>query len=315
MDWSMLTQQKGGWGIEDLSAQYVLVKTSTIKPDTSTTKGVCLMLRKTLPILMSLIIILGLAGPASAAGPEPTTCDLIWFGPDGGDVYFTGEGSVVYNETSQVANVSCDYTFDFTSGDWMDVAGVCEIYPDFCNPSQTVFTLHGWYWYSEEYGFAEDVTWRVKADGEAHFTAQVAPGQCNHSWNLSYTYLPTEPWTEGTHSYYFIEVIGEDQYPFDPVVFSVSEDATLFDSNVRMGPYLLRSIEGVVDTIHPAQEAFIQVTYLRRMPRFLEWERDNLTLLLVIDDGEPITLQHGPITNGCASSHDNLFLRNWGYIH
>lgn len=279
------------------------------------------MLKKTVFILVSLVIVFGMAGSASATKPAPTTCWLVGMTPEYDFEWFEVEGKVSYNETAQVYNVSCRYKFDYDSGEWLDVATVCEIVPFACNPSHTMFMWNGLGWESE-YGYTEDTTYQVNHNGNAKFFAQLAPGQCDsYLSSVSWTYLPLEEWAPGLHTYQFTEVYSDgNEFAFDPVEFWVDENAPLLEPHVRMGLLNLKSSEGELDlpyTIHPEQETFMQATYLSTLHEDMVWLSDNLVYELVIDDGEPITLLPGPVTNACTTVYgDNpgAFQRDWGYV-
>jgi hypothetical protein len=276
------------------------------------------MLKKTVLILMSLIIIFSLTGSASAKKPEPTYCEMFWLRSDPNEwpsVWV--EGKMTYNETAQVYNISCRYEFDFDSGEWVDFATMCSELPWACNPSQTMFKVNGLGWYSD-FAYTVDTTYLVSPNGQAKFFAQYAPEQCQSEYkSVSYTYLPLEEWTPGTHTYQFTEISEYGVYPSDPVEFTVDKKVWLLDSNVRLGYSSLSSDEGILDpyTINPKQETYIQDTFLNAINiEELEWVRKNMTVQLVIDGGDPIDLQPGPIVNYCSASNDGAYEREWGYV-
>lgn len=148
------------------------------------------MLKKSIFILFAAILVLSLAGSATATKPAPVYCDLFWLDANYDFAFWLVEGKMAYHETAQLYNASCRYKFDFTSGEWVDVATLCYLFPDYCNPSHTMFTFVGWEWYSE-YGVAVDTIYQVHQNGQARYHAQLAPKQCDNQYTaMNYTYLP-----------------------------------------------------------------------------------------------------------------------------
>lgn len=276
------------------------------------------MLKKTVLILMSMLIILGLAGSASAAGPEPVICELYWLDMDGNLVFFPVEGIMTYNETAQVYNISCRYTFDFDSGEWLDFATMCSWLSWACNPSRSTLTIKALGWESPV-GYTSDDVYQVFQNGKAKYDAQVAPGQCTSEMkSVSWTYLPVEGWDPGIHTYQFIEIYSDGSvWEYDPVEVMVDANAPLLDSHVRMGLGALTSAEGLLDTntINPDQGTYFQGTYANGINiDDLKWLRDNMNFQLIIDGNDPIVLLPGPLVNNCSTwNNKGAYQRVWGY--
>jgi hypothetical protein len=273
------------------------------------------MSKKIILILFSLVLVLSMAGSAAAKKPAPTYCVLFWMDGNYDFQFFLVEGKTTWNEAAQVYNATCRYTFDFDSGEWVDLATMCAIFPDYCNPSHTMLTVTAWGWESE-YGYTEDTIYQIGQNGKARYFAQLAPGQCTNEYtSSSYTYLPLEEWTPGSHSYYFIETGPDGTIEHDPIEFMVDENAPLLDSNVRLGAVNLRSAEGILDPslINPEQETYVQLTWMATRD-YATYLHDNYSIQLVIDDGEPILLMAGPVVNNCSSFNDGAFQRDWGYV-
>jgi hypothetical protein len=257
-----------------------------------------------------------MTGSATANKPAPTYCLLFWVDGNYDLQIFLAEGKTTWNETAQVYNATCRYTFDFDSGEWVDLATMCALVPDYCNPSHTLFTFTKWGWESD-YGYTEDTIFQVGQNGKARYFAQLAPGQCTNEYtSISYTYLPLEEWTPGSHSYNFIEVTPDGTTVFDPIEFAVDETAPLLESNVRLGVLNLRSAEGILDPylINPEQETYIQYTWMAESRDYATYLHDNTILHLVIDGGEPIVLMPGPVVNSCSNFSDGAFQRDWGFV-
>ncbi len=275
------------------------------------------MLKKSFIILLAMIFTLSLAGSAAANQPEPTYCVLFWMDVNYEFQFILVEGKTTWNETAQVYNASCRYAFDFDSGEWLDVATMCAVFPAYCNPSHTLFTLATWTWESE-YGATDDTLYQVGQNGKARYFAQLAPDQCNNMYTaVSYTYLPLEEWAPGTHTYYFIETGPGYVLPYDPIEFTVDESAPLLDSHVRLGVLNLRSAEGFLDLpylLNPEQETYLQFTWYSDLREDVTWISENITMQVVIDGGDPISLTHGPVVNVCSNYTDGAFEREWGYI-
>lgn len=273
-------------------------------------------MKKSIFFVFALLLAFSLAGSATATKPAPTYCVLFWLDSNYDFGFIPVEGKMAYNETAQLYNASCRYKFDFASGEWQDVATLCSIFSAYCNPSQTMFTFIGWGWESE-YGYTEDTIYQVHQNGQARYFAQLAQKQCDNFYmSYSYTYLPMEEWTPGTHSYYFIENGPDGTVVHDPIEFTVDENAPLYDTNLRLGLLGISSADGRIDypyMLNPEQETYMQFTWLSNLVEELRIMREAFSNQLVIDGGDPIPLTPGPVVNSCSNSSDGAYVRAWGF--
>jgi len=273
-----------------------------------------MLTKKIFFILISLVIVFGLAGPVAADAPQTVECQILWVTSDYQEMNFMAEGQLI--ENGHGFELTCDYVIDFSDPEIGSITQFCEYWgPWACNAHGNNIVIQNIYFYFEYNGEVleiADASYMVNTNGQLNFHAQYAPDQCSELKSFNWTLdLPPGYWVEGTHSYTMDwDIYGEDYFDITNT-FTVTLNAPLLTNHVRMGMGGLSSGQPI---INPGQETFIQITeYIASSLVFIiEADRANSSVWFSLDGGEPILIQPSPITNFCG--FDNAFLvRTYGY--
>jgi len=274
-----------------------------------------MLTKKLFFILISLVIVFGLAGPAAADAPQTVACGIPWLNrSENGFEYieFPGEGQLVVN--GHGFDLTCHYDIDLNDPDLATMAELCEYYGSWaCNAhgnNSLIQNIYYYYSYKGELLELVDTDIMVNANGQAYLHAQYAPDQCSeyksNNWTLE---LPPGYWEEGRHTYTMTwELYGStEEHTYG---FAVDENKPLLQNQVRLG-----WMGPMFDTINPAQDTFMQITSwaASSIVEYLIVDRANSTVMFSWDGGDPVQIQPSPVTNFCFYETPGWLLRTYGY--
>jgi len=272
-----------------------------------------MLTKKLFFILISLVMVLGLTGPATAKAPQNVECRILWVTSDYQDMYLMAEGELITN--GHGFELDCDYDIDFSDPVVGSIEQFCEYWgPWACNAHGNNIVIQNVFFEFEYNGESleiDDNLYMVNANGQLNFHAQYAPDQCNEYKSYNFTLeFPPGYWENGLHTYTMEWSIPDyGYYEEHTYEFTVDESGPLYKDQVRFG-----WIGPRLDIINPAQDTFMQITswIASDLVMYLEEERENSTVTFSWDGGDPVEIQPSAITNFCG--FDNAFLqRTYGY--
>jgi hypothetical protein len=141
---------------------------------------------------------------------------------------------------------------------------------------------------------------------------------CANDWFISYTLeLRPDFWTEGVHNYIFEWSIDGVPQLSEPIFFDVTEDAPLYDGQVHLRFWGLKTAPRWTDLteINPSQDTVFHIAEVAMdsSRRDAMETLEGISSRIKWDGGDWIDLSEGPIINGCAWFQDSyLFNRSWG---
>lgn len=150
--------------------------------------------------------------------------------------------------------------------------------------------------------------------------AVAAANDCTHFWANADT-IEFKPgfWTVGTHTYQYKIIDPSGTFLFPLNQFQVDNNALLLDGQVLLRLVGLRSSQGAVTTINPAQDTAGLVLNIYTDDSDNPLSRKDAeaaaaqTIVQISWDGGPwITLNAGPLKSSCALMNGGFFERSWG---
>ena len=263
-------------------------------------------------ILISLVMVFGLAGPVAADAPQTVECQISWVTSDYQDMVLIAEGQLVTN--GHGFELICHYDIDFNDPGIGSIAQACEYWGSWaCNADGNNVVIQNIYFYffhEGEWFELADADMIVNTNGHGTLHAQYAPNQCSELKSFNWTLeFPPGYWTTGMHTYTIIWEIPGVSYDVYNNEFYVDQEAPLYPYNVRMGLYGLS-----MNPFNPAQGTFMQITewVASSLAFLLEYDQANSIVSFSWDGGDPVEIQPSPMTNFCG--WDNAYLvRTYGY--